>query len=26
LLPDSPAGKVLKAVAQHVVGPIAYPL
>jgi len=26
LLPDSPAGKVLNAVAQHVVGPIAYPL
>jgi GNAT superfamily N-acetyltransferase len=25
LLPESPAGKVLKAVAQHVIGPIAFP-
>jgi GNAT superfamily N-acetyltransferase len=25
LLPDSPAGNVLRAVAQHVVGPIAFP-
>jgi GNAT superfamily N-acetyltransferase len=26
LLPDSPAGRVLKAVARHLVGPIGFPL